>query len=566
MVPVAAPRLTRIGFRRDVKLFLGVLVTFLVLLIMVLLLLLQGSIRTDAEEMNARWNDIADMATEWLTATARPQQAGDIEGRLIYLRGRLDVTAIELSRGGSAPIVSGNPSEIPEIRKIARTTSFGTVTYDFDASGLEASRRRFMVTAAIAFGTSLLGGILLFLYIPRIVRPIEEMLDQAKELGENRPDGDETRYLIETFRTSIERLKLQEAELKRLHDLEKARADELERITATLTRSLSSGFVAFDREGAIVDANVAAREILSLDPASTVSGRKASAAFGDSPFSRVLEDAVRERQTLAREEVPLYGERILGLSTVQLVNEQNQFFGMLALFTDLTPIRKLESRLREMQTLADLGEISAGIAHEFRNALSTILGYLKLAQRDELPPEAGRRVARAEAEAVELSTAVERLLNFARPINLESRPVNVNDLIESIFDRFGAQAPEIDFSMTGDPLRIEGDPNLLARAFENIVRNGVDAIREKGTEGRVRVEIRKSPVPRVTFTDNGIGIDEKDVQRLFLPFQSGKPAGTGLGLAITRKILLLHGATIRLAGTAESGAQVTIEFPPQSEG
>jgi signal transduction histidine kinase len=114
----------------------------------------------------------------------------------------------------------------------------------------------------------------------------------------------------------------------------------------------------------------------------------------------------------------------------------------------------------------------------------------------------------------------------------------------------------VTIDLAGPSITIDGDAALLRRAFENIIRNALEA-------NASRIQIETTPAPsRVTVTDNGAGVDDDDVPRLFLPFQSGKPSGFGLGLALTKKIVLLHGGWIRLTGKRGEGATVVIEFPP----
>src|SRR5690606_29266550 len=97
---------------------------------------------------------------------------------------------------------------------------------------------------AISTAAAGLGIVLLFLYLPRIVEPVERMLGEARTVGAQKEGVEDTRYLVETFRNTIETMKVQAAELERLHEQERVRAGELELLTATLTRSLSSGFMA----------------------------------------------------------------------------------------------------------------------------------------------------------------------------------------------------------------------------------------------------------------------------------------------------------------------------------
>ena len=250
----------------------------------------------------------------------------------------------------------------------------------------------------------------------------------------------------------------------------------------------------------------------------------------------------------------------IGLTTVPLRNEAGSFLGFLALFTDLTPIRSLEARLQDMTTLAQLGEISAGIAHEFRSSLSTILGYMKLARRGAVDDVAEGRLQSAEKEASLLLQAIERLLAFARPVQLNAEKIELRSFIDEQIQQLHDIAPDIAFDVNGPRVTIDGDRVLLSRAVENLLRNAVDAIRQKGDRGSVRVTIADGPTPSVTIADDGVGFDPAETSRLFLPFQSTKANGFGMGLPLAKKIVLLHGGTLRLQGQPGKGAVATMEF------
>jgi PAS domain S-box-containing protein len=367
--------------------------------------------------------------------------------------------------------------------------------------------------------------------------------------------------VFDTFETSVRTLRGREDALKVLHSREKERADALATITETLVRSLNSGFISVDDQGRLLDLNQAAREILGVTAAGPFGDRVLSAVLGQTEFARVLQEAIDARASLQRVEVAHDGGRVIGITTVPLFDPDGRYLGMLALFTDLTHVRQLETRLRDMQSLADLGEMSAGIAHEFRNSLSTVLGYLRLARKGGLAAEAEERVRSAEREAALLTEAVESLLTFARPMTLQTRPLDVANLISDITDRLRPLHADIAIGVEGGPFLVDGDASLLARAFENLVRNATEAIQERGGAGRIAVAI--APAQKsITIADDGIGIDEAEAPRLFLPFRSTKPNGFGLGLALTRKIILLHGGTIRMTGRRGEGATVTIDLSP----
>ena len=558
MVFDAHAPLTRIGFRRDVRLFLTCLVGFLIILIFTLLLLLRADLDRTEETIRKSRAIVADVAADAVNHTP----AANLETELVFLRSRFGLAGAQIVQRDGHVITSGEPKNPYD--EVTRLTAPGTLKLRFDAAGRHAAWLRFVLTAIICVAAVSLGTVLLLSYLPRITGPIEQMLGDARVLGERTEDQEETAYLIETFRNSIATLKAQEGELKQLHEREKIRADDLERVTAALTRSLTSGLIAVGANGAVIDINSAGREIVGVDINEPVVGRSVEDVVPLAAFADALRSAFGEQSPMTRVEIDdrrRNGDTVtIGLTTVPLRNESGSFLGLLALFTDLTPIRSLEARVQEMTTLAQLGEIAAGIAHEFRSSLNTILGYMKLARRGEINDVAEGRLQSAEKEASLLLQAIERLLAFARPVQLNAESVDLRGLVDEQISSLRDIASDVEFDVSGPAVRIDADRVLLSRAIENVLRNAVDAVRQKGEHGAIRVRIADSPSPTITIIDNGVGFDPSETQRLFLPFHSNKPNGFGMGLPLAKKIVLLHGGTLRLQGEPGKGATATLEF------
>ena len=544
------------------KTFLALLVGFFATLIALLLVLLQGNIAHTQEAVNAAQTQSADLAAAELKRVIGSFDQAEFDSAMVSVRTRFNIDSVDVRMNDGGRRTSGRPGAGDEL--IERRLPNGTARFYFDNSTVIAIRNRFLVIAAITVMATAAGTILLLLYLPHMLRPIEAMLGDAAELGEHREAGkDEASYLIETFRRSIATMKDQEVELKRLHEIEKSRADDLQMITSTLTRSLTSGFIAIAPDNTLVEMNASAREILGVDAEAEVSQLTIAGLLGSTPLAARMEQAIAERQPLNRQEIEIVRPgglmQVIGLTTVPLFAEASRFLGTIALFAELTLVRRLESRVRELQGLADLGVMSAGIAHEFRNSLSTILGFLKLAKRNELPPEVENRVTAAENEAKELADAVSSLLQFARPMKLQVTSVGLRQLIESIVARLEEAAPAAGFEIRGGEVRIAADPSVLSRALENVLRNAVDATREAEAP-RITIDVAGEPHPTVVIEDNGTGIDETEGPNLFLPFHSTKTHGVGMGLPLARKIVLLHGGTISIANRQGGGAVVRIEL------
>lgn len=552
--------LTPLGFRRDVRLFLVVLVGFLSLMLVSALLLTRSYEAETEEATRVQWQRAADSVAEELGRTSADRVV--LETFLQVVSARYGILQAVLITPSGTPIRIGAPAT-GAAETYSRVTRAGALTLVFDATHIRELRRTFALTAAITLSAAGAGIVLFLFYLPTVTGPIQAMLDSASEIWERDASVDERAYLIETFRHTIATLKSQEAELQRLHEREKSRADDLERITAALTRSINSGFLALDPAGRVIEMNSTAREILV--PVNDEAGATAAELFGDNAFSKSLERAVCDRLAMTRVEVSLGGEpsaasRTIGLTTVPLIGEEEQFLGVLALFTDLTPLRTLETRVRELQSLADIGEISAGIAHEFRNSLAAILGYLRLARRAVTNDESAGAVGNAEREAVLLSKAVDALLAFARPMSVDLQPCDLLELANESRERLDEASAGVPVVCGGEPSPIHGDAALLGRAIDNLLRNAVESVREKGS-GEVRVTVRLEREAELVIEDTGCGLDPVDVPRLLLPFQSNRPGGYGIGLPLARKIILLHGGTLQLTGAPGQGALATVRIP-----
>ncbi|HXA19018.1 MAG TPA: ATP-binding protein [Thermoanaerobaculia bacterium] len=483
------------------------------------------------------------------SAAGHPISAATLDG----LRQRYRIEAIELESGDL--ILSGTiPMAGAASHTETRVVSGNALRIHFAESALQHIAR----TVRLAMIAGFVAGIAAILLLPIYVKDAIRGRAPA-EAGTQGNEGG-TSYLLHTFGSSLETLKQRENELKRLHQQEKERADELARLTGTLVRSLSSGFIALDEAGRIVEINQVACDVLNLPGSGAVTGRRVEEALGTSSFAHTLALAHEHRLAVQRREVTSGGAEAthIGVSTVPLLDQEGRYLGMLALFADLTDVRKLEQRVRDMQALADLGEMSGGIAHEFRNSLAAILGYLRLARRGATDESSNERLRKAEQEALALSDAVERLLALGRPMTARHEPVELSALARDVVARIAPLAPSIAFAITGDEVSIGGDAALLSRALDNIVRNAVESIQARGGEGHVAIATTAHPRRRITIEDDGAGLDP--AVRLFVPFQSGKPAGFGLGLTLTKKIILLHHGTIQLIARAEGGAVAEIEF------
>jgi signal transduction histidine kinase len=247
-----------------------------------------------------------------------------------------------------------------------------------------------------------------------------------------------------------------------------------------------------------------------------------------------------------------------------LSDAEGQPHGVICLFTDLTPVVEMEEQLTLKESLAQVGELTAGIAHEFRNGLATIHGYSRLLDLNAVPAIYHPHILAIRQETEALGEVVTNFLNFARPAQLALSPISLGSIAERAAEEVRAEARARGGSVTirGEFPVIEGDEVLLRQAFSNLLRNAVEACKDGPAPPEVIVDGRvEGANVRVSVDDNGPGVPAVDRERIFRPFMSTKGRGTGLGLALVQKIIVTHNGRIQVATAPSGGASFQILLP-----
>jgi signal transduction histidine kinase len=225
--------------------------------------------------------------------------------------------------------------------------------------------------------------------------------------------------------------------------------------------------------------------------------------------------------------------------------------------------RRLEDEMQDKEAMARAGELTAGIVHEVRNGLGTILGYARLLERSPSAPEAAEAGPRIREECETLETVARRFMDFVKSETLDRVPFDLGRMLSRVVAREVRGRPGVSTSLEGviDGGTLVADEELLERAFENLVRNAADAA---GSGGHISVEVRREEgAVTVTIADNGPGMPPER-RRDIRPFLSSKPGGLGLGLPIAAKIVRLHGGELVLGDSKPHGLRVMVILPSKA--
>jgi signal transduction histidine kinase len=466
------------------------------------------------------------------------------------------------------PVVAGGESGAPSVTvALPGATVFLRVVWD-GTSIVEARRNARILSVAVPAAA----GVLVLLVVPflrRLSEPIDALTETARGAGgfvpAARAGSDEAETAIATFQRTVEELKKRTAELEGLRRSEQRRADDLAVTAETLVRSHPGGLVVVDAAGRLTQANAPAREFLGLGEGNLT--EEAEAAIDALPALRAAAEAARRGSpTLSLElAIGTGGEaRLVDLTAVPILDSGKSVMGVLLFLEDRTNTRRLERELSSRRELAALGEMSAGIAHEFRNATGTILGWARLAAKTSDPAARGRQLDAIQAEAEHVARVTGDFLFFARPERLEAGACDLRALALEIAEEQLVLTPGVRVEVAGTFAPAIADAALVRRALVNLVKNACEAAIAGGRAGRVVLngEGAAAGFARIAVEDDGPGVPEEAAGKLFVPFYSTKDTGTGLGLALVAKIALLHGGAVTVERSPGlSGARFVLTLP-----
>jgi nitrogen fixation/metabolism regulation signal transduction histidine kinase len=407
----------------------------------------------------------------------------------------------------------------------------------------------------VLLGMTAIVGMLVGVLTFALLRIVGGARETRRHLSSNSADA---MILSAALQEAVAKLKAQEQAMTQ-------RAAASDNLRGQIADSLTAGLLVVDVGGAVEVLNPAGRRLLEV--ASEPVGMPYQEVLGAaSPLAAVIAECLRTGKPIVRRSVEMPPDMTtthLGV-TVSPYAGATGTQGAICLFSDLTAVVELEEQLRLKETLARLGEMTAGIAHEFRNGLATIHGYSRLIDPGALPANYRPYIEGIRQEADVLGQVVTNFLNFARPQQVSLAPVDPGRIARRAADDLQRELPAgTTVEVTGQFADIDGDEVLLRQVFGNLLRNAAEACDAAGRTPVIVVDgsvDRSHRTCRVSVEDNGPGIPPADREKVFRPFFTSRSRGTGLGLAIVQKIVLIHEGRVAIGAGRAGGASVELTF------
>jgi len=367
------------------------------------------------------------------------------------------------------------------------------------------------------------------------------------------PKGRKTKELFNfegnvllTLGEMISKLRMREEELARERKDEREKAEELRIISHVILNSLPFPILLLSSDKRILNMNRSSEEFFGRSFSSSLF--LSASSILPSNFIEIIEDA--EKKGFREERTINEDGKWFQIQVIPIKGEKG-VIGTIFMLNDITERKREEEILKEKEKMASLGEMASYLAHEIKNSVGVAIGYLKLSGEKEIFRE------KVLKELNTITSNVERFLDFAKPLVVKRERIDLKESISEVAESFSG----IEFLLEGEFPQSMGDKDLLKIVFINLIKNSIEA-------GCSKIEIRsywKRGEKKIVidFKDDGRGIPEDKIDKVFLPFFSTKEGGAGLGLSLSKKIILHHGGNIKII-PSKTGSTIRIELPVET--
>ena len=341
--------------------------------------------------------------------------------------------------------------------------------------------------------------------------------------------------------------------------------EKFKTLTSSVLENMSEAVIVLDKESNITLFNKSAEELFKVNSNDVLNFKINSIAEGSLSF--LANNPSSDFTPAFEKEIKLFGEsKHLSFSISQLDDPDTNQVKFTVVIKDLTDTKRLEDEAKKNEKLSAMGELASGVAHEIRNPINAI-GMIAQRLNKEFIPASGQteynditQLLRTEVNRV--NKIITQFLNYAKPIELNLKPVELKPYFEEVFHLFEDQAKQkaIKFILQkDDSLNIKFDPDLIKQTLLNIIQNAFDAVNDGGEVILQYYKSKKDFI--IQISDNGIGISPEQQKKIFDLYFTTKKDGNGLGLSISQKIISQHNGSISVSSIVNNGTTIKIILP-----
>ena len=367
--------------------------------------------------------------------------------------------------------------------------------------------------------------------------------------------------------------KMSEEEIRRIIETQ---SSEL-KIRNTVLDMLFDGCMLVDDTGSVLYMNETLRSLVPMPDMRKYQGQKFSRLISNSEtaaFMRAFIKSGKESDSEIFEiDSPGEGTKSLNCSASRVKEPEGYLFS----FKDVTFFKRFREEFRRNESLAQMTTMAAGVAHEIKNPLASISIYLQL--MDKMMEKNGS-MTREEAKKYldVVSEEVDRINRIAvdflfavKPMKVDLSSISANDIVKKTMEVVGPELQEkgirLDLNLATSLPKVLADVSLMQQALLNLVKNAMQAMPEDRKDPRITVSTYiDSDIVKLSVADNGCGMNEEQMSKIFEPYYTTKSSGTGLGLTVLFKIMKQHGGDVTVHSVRGEGSEFILQIPvPESE-
>jgi two-component system, sporulation sensor kinase E len=333
--------------------------------------------------------------------------------------------------------------------------------------------------------------------------------------------------------------------------------------------SMIEGVIVTNKDNKVILINRAMEEFISISE-KRIHFQEVEYCNFDTEIKEHLDRALSENRKVIEEEVYLHRtDKTFTLSILPLLSNGEKA-GNVIIMVDITEKKMREIQLRQAESLAALTTLSAGVAHEIKNPLTSIDIHIQLLNREiqKFKPEEVKNIQNllviVKEEIDRLNSIVQDFLFAVRPMSMTMSQENINEILLELIDflKYELEEAEINviLDLDEDAPTVMVDPKYLKQALLNIIKNAIEAIHDGG-EIRIGTEGGPDGDVVVNIADSGEGIPENIVGKIFEPYFTTRKSGTGLGLVIVYKIIQELGGDIKISSKEGEGTVFSVKLP-----